>query len=138
MLVSSNKALGFTLIELLVVLAIVAAIGGLTGPDLWQSYQRANERLVVIDYGRDLTGMRRDLMRAKRSMTLAENALSFGVDDTRLPSLPVGWAISANDDMVFLPTGVTDGGSIEMESPTGRLWRLRLAVLDGKIGVDLL
>ena len=148
MLVCSEKAItgnrhsctlvrGFTLIELLVVLAITATIGGLVGPDLWQSYQRANERLAVIDYGQELTAMRRGLMKKKRSLSVAEDELSIVKSNAGLPELLTGWTIVANTEIFFLPTGVTNGGTIDFESPTGRAWRLNLGVLDGKIDVAL-
>jgi prepilin-type N-terminal cleavage/methylation domain-containing protein len=128
---------GFTLIELLVVLSIAATVGALVGPNLWQSYQRANERLLVINYAREVTAMRRGLMATKRSISVAEDELSIASSKSGLPDLPAGWAIVANTEIFFLPTCVTNGGHLAFESPTGRAWRLNLGVLDGKIDVEL-
>lgn len=128
---------GFTLIELLVVLAIAATIGGLVGPNLWQSYQRANERLLVINYAQDVSTVRRSLMQAKRSIFTAKDELTRRKSSTEFPTIPPGWTIVANTELYFLPTGVTNGGQIAFESPTGRRWKLRLGVLDGKADIDL-
>jgi len=128
---------GFTLIELLVVLSIAATVGALVGPNLWQSYQRANERLLVINYAQEITSLRRGLMKTKRSISVAEDELSIASSNSGLPDLPGGWTIVANTELFFLPTGVTNGGHIAFESPTGRAWRLNLGVLDGKIDVEL-
>ena len=128
---------GFTLIELLVVLAIAATIGGLVGPNLWQSYQRANERLLVINYAQDVTTMRRGLLQSKRSVFIGEDELTMVNSSTGFAEIPTGWTIVANTEIYFLPTGVTTGGEIAFESPTGRGWKLRLGVLDGKADIDL-
>lgn len=128
---------GFTLIELLVVLAIAATIGGLVGPNLWQSYQRANERLLVINYAQDVTTMRRGLMQSKRSVFIGEDELTMVNSSTGFAEIPTGWTIVANTEIYFLPTGATTGGEIAFESPTGRGWKLRLGVLDGKADIDL-
>ncbi|MBT5702949.1 MAG: type II secretion system protein [Gammaproteobacteria bacterium] len=132
-----DRRAGFTLIELLVVLAIAATIGGLVGPNLWQSYQRANERLLVINYAQDVTTVRRGLMQTKRSIFIAEDELTMRKLSAEFPAIPTGWAIVANTELYFLPTGVTTGGQIAFESPTGRRWKLRLGVLDGKADIDL-
>ena len=129
--------LGFTLIELLVVLSIAATVGALVGPNLWQSYQRANERLLVINYAQDVTTIRRGLMQSKRSVFIGEDELTMVNSSTGFPEIPTGWTIVANTEIYFLPTGVTTGGHLAFESPTGRAWRLRLGVLDGKIDVEL-
>ena len=128
---------GFTLIELLVVLAIAATIGGLVGPNLWQSYQRASERLVVINYAQGVTTMRRGLMQSKQSVFIGEDELTMVNPSIGVPEIPTAWAIVANTEIYFLPTGVTTGGQIAFESPTGRGWKLRLGVLDGKADIDL-
>ena len=128
---------GFTLIELLVVLSIAATVGALVGPNLWQSDQRANERLLVINYAREVTAMRRGLMATKRSISVAEDELLVASSSSGLPELPEGWAIVVNTEIYFLPTGVTNGGHLAFESPTGRAWGLNLSVLDGKIHVEL-
>ncbi len=128
---------GFTLIELLVVLSIAATVGALVGPNLWQSYQRANERLLVINYAQDVTTIRRGLMQSKRSVFIGEDELTMVNSSTRFPEIPTGWTIVANTEIYLLPTGVTTGGQIAFESPTGRGWKLRLGVLDGKADIDL-
>lgn len=128
---------GFTLIELLVVLSIAATVGALVGPNLWQSYQRANERLLVINYAQDVTTIRRGLMQSKRSVFIGEDELTMVNSSTEFPEIPTAWTIVANTEIYLLPTGVTTGGQIAFESPTGRGWKLRLGVLDGKADVDL-
>lgn len=128
---------GFTLIELLVVLTVAATIGGLVGPNLWQSYQRASERLSVIDYARDITTIRRGLMQTRRSISISEDELSIARSIRGFPEIPAGWVVVANSELIFLPTGVTNGGQIAFESPTGRAWALNLGVLDGNISVEL-
>ncbi len=138
MLVSSKgKHTGFTLVELLVVLTITATVGAMVGPDLWSSYQRANERLTVVSFGQELTSIRRDLMKGKQSLSYVEDELAVSSSDSELPTLETGWTVVANSELYFLPNGATNGGNIDFESPTGRTWRLNLAVLDGKIEVEL-
>ena len=134
---TSNSQLGFTLIELLVVLSIAATIGAMVGPNLWQSFQRANERLLVINYAHDVTAIRRELMISMRSVSVGEDELTIPGSGLGLPDIPVGWSIVSNTEIYFLPTGVTNGGQIAFESPTGRAWQLNLGVLDGKVGVEL-
>ena len=128
---------GFTLIELLVVLSIAATVGALVGPNLWQSYQRANERLLVINYAQDVTTMRRGLMQSKRSVFVREDELTMVDSSAGFPGMPSGWTVVENTEIYFLPNGVTTGGQIAFESPTGRGWKLRLGVLDGKADIDL-
>ena len=134
---AGNSRSGFTLIELLVVLSIAATIGAMVGPNLWQSFQRANERLLVINYAHDVTAIRRDLTESKRSVSVGQDELTMAGSGLGLPEMPAGWSIVANTEIYFLPTGVTNGGQIAFESPTGRAWRLNLGVLDGKVGVEL-
>lgn len=134
---SYSRSRGFTLVELLVVLTIAATVGALVGPNLWQSYQRANERLTVINYAHELTVIRRALMKSKRSLSVGTDELSVANVNARLPELATGWVIVANTEIFFLPTGVTNGGQIDFESPGGRSWRLNLGVLDGKLDVEL-
>ena len=128
---------GFTLVELLVVLTITAAIGGLVGPEIWRSYQKASERFTVIEYGEELTSLRLLLMNSGRGMTIAEDGLAVGESQADLPLPGGGWTISANSEILLLPTGVTNGGDIYLDSPTGRSWLLRLDTLDGRVTVSL-
>lgn len=135
----SGFSKGFTLVELLVVLAIAAAIGGLVGPDIWRSYQKAGERLTVIQYGEEITALRLGLMNSGHGLTIAENGLVAGEGQGQagLPLPGAGWTVSANSGILLLPTGVTNGGDIHLDSPTGRNWLLKLAALDGKVTVSL-
>jgi len=129
---------GFSLIELLVVLALVGVTAGLVGPRLWTPYERANERLVVIDYNRELMALRKDLMVSGRALVIKEGELFSHVEGGSTPSLRTGWSITENSRLVFLSTGVTSGGQIVFSSPTGRMWRLELTPLDGKSKVQAL
>ena len=91
---------------------------------------------MVIDFGNELTTMRRDLMAARGFRAFNEDEMPAETAD--LPDLETGWTIVANSEIFFLPTGVTSGGFVDFESPTGRSWRLNLAVLDGHIEVESL
>ena len=134
----SRSLAGFSLIELLVVMAVIAAIGGLAGPQFWQTYQRANERLTVIEYGQELTQLRSRLMKSSRSLVIPRDQLAGDRFEEQLPELAFNWSIAGNTELLLLPTGVTSGGSIDFVSPVGRQWRLKLAVLDGELSVEQL
>lgn len=131
-----QKRQGFTLIELLVVLAIVGTIGALVAPNLWQTYQQSSERFVVIEYGSEIGALKRELMEKKSSRTIKENALVGNSAKLGLPGLSMGWMIVENSEILLLPTGVTSGGYIEFESPTGRSWTLTLQPLDGAMDIE--
>ncbi len=127
----------FTLIELMVVLAIVGSVGAMVAPDLWKTYQRANERQQLMDYAHQLKTMRYGLHQQQQSFHISANQLLQA--DTTLPQAltmtPDSWSITNHTSLYFLPTGVTSGGTINFESPTGRHWSLYLAKLDGKIEI---
>ncbi len=125
----------FTLIELLIVLAIVGAVSAMVAPDLWKSYQRSSERQQVMDYAHQLTALRRQLHISGNSLQLAADGLTQKQTASHIPSVPDGWLITNNTAIYFLPTGVTNGGRIVFDSPTGRRWELLLQPLDGQISV---
>lgn len=136
----SSKSLnirGFTLIELLVVLTIVSLLGALVAPNLWQTYQQSSERFIIIKYASEIGDLRRKLIDTKSSFYAEKNALIGSSDQPDFPSVPVGWVIIENSDLALLPTGVTGGGNIKLESPTGKIWLLTFEVLDGAIQIEL-
>lgn len=126
----------FTLIELLIVLAIVGATSAMVAPNLWKSFQRTTERQQVMDYAHQLMALRRQLHLSGNSLQLSNNQLTQKQTIPDLPSVPDGWLISANTPLFFLPTGVTNGGRIIFNSPTGRRWELLLQPLDGQISIS--
>lgn len=132
-----RRSSGFTLIELLVVLAIVSTLGALVAPNLWRTYQRSSERLTVIEYGSEIGALRRELMKKRNALSLNEGSLVSNTQKSNFPAPPKGWVVAANSEMLFLPTGVTSGGQIEFESPTGNSWFLIFQPLDGAMDVEL-
>ena len=127
---------GFTLIELLVVLAIAGAIGALVAPNMWGSYQRSNERHQVLGFAHELMALRRELHFSGESLSLEEDTLVADKNNTQLPSLPDGWLVAKQSPIYFLPTGVTSGGLILLNSPLGRVWELSIQPLDGQITIS--
>jgi prepilin-type N-terminal cleavage/methylation domain-containing protein len=127
--------LGFTLIELLIVLAIVGTISALVAPDMWNSYQRANERQQVMSFASSLMALRREAHFSGESLNIPENALLSSVEGSQLPAPPSGWLIESQSTIYFLPSGVTNGASIHFSSPTGRAWELLIQSFDGQISI---
>ncbi len=126
---------GFTLIELLVVLAIVGALGALAGPNMWNSYQRANERYQVLGVANQLMERRRQAHFQGESLHVPENYLVAGTLESPLLQLPPGWVIESHTKIYFLPSGATNGGLILLISPLGRQWKLFIQPLDGRVTV---
>lgn len=127
---------GFTLIELLVVLAIAGAIGALVAPNMWNSYQRSNERHQVLGFAHELMALRRELHFSGESLNLEKDILLSIESGSQLPSLPDGWLVASQSPIYFLPTGVTNGGLIVFNSPLGRIWELSIQPLDGQITIS--
>ena len=128
-----DRIKGFTLIELLVVLAIVASIGALIAPDLWKTYQKAVERQTLIALGAEISVLRRQLQLESSSLTIASNELNTGMYNSEFPVIPNDWLVTGNTELFFLPSGLTSGGTINLEAPSGRNWSLVLHPLDGKV-----
>ena len=125
-----NKVQGFTLIELLVVLTLVTVMGGFVGPNIWKQYSTFSERNRVQDISQMLLTQRR---------TAYESGKSFSVDTSFPPlraAVPEGWELVAMQPIYFLPSGVTNGGIIELQSASGIRWRLRLSSLDGQTTIE--
>jgi prepilin-type N-terminal cleavage/methylation domain-containing protein len=127
---------GFTLIELLIVLAIAGSVSAFVAPDLWRTLQRTGEKQTVRAYGNEILDQRRELYRQGRSLVIAENQLVNAAADSGLPPIPSGWLVSYQSALRFLPTGVTRGGTLIFEAPSGREWSLQFAVLDGRMTVS--
>ena len=127
---------GFTLLELLVVLAIVGALGALVGPNMWNSYQRSNERHLVFSFANELMALRRQAHFSGESLHIPENTLLLVRADSQLPRLPDGWLVESQTKIYFLPSGVTNGSAILLNSPTGRVWELLIRPLDGQIAIN--
>jgi len=131
-----NLQRGFTLVELLIVLTVLGAVSAFAAPNLWNSLQRANERREVLGYGSELQALRRELYFSGGSILVEANALAKGVAGIELPSVPQGWTVTQNSELSFFATGVTGGGSIRFQAPSGRSWMLTMTQLDGDISVD--
>jgi prepilin-type N-terminal cleavage/methylation domain-containing protein len=128
----------FTLIELLIVLAIAGSVSAFVAPELWRTLQRTGERETVRAWGNEILDQRRDLYRQGRSLVVAENQLVNAPGVSGLPPIPSGWLVTRQSALRFLPTGVTRGGTLIFEAPSGREWRLQFAVLDGRMTVSSL
>ncbi len=129
---NSSKGRGFTLIELLVVMAIAGTSAAIVGPNLWRSYQKYSEQQALSNYAFHLNEMRREFLRKNHSLTISKDQL---VNEylNELPKLPEGWLVEGNSALFFLPTGVTSGGGIKLESSFGNIWRMEISALSGKI-----
>lgn len=131
----AKKENGFTLLELLVVLVLLAVASSYVGPALWKTYSKNQERSVVQHFADVLHQLRITSRREGRAIHLpAIQQGSYSVKD--FPLLPDGWTIEKASPLVFLSTGVTNGGSIKMQSDSGHYWLLSLRPLDGKPKID--
>jgi len=126
---------GFTLLELLVVLVIVAMTASFAGPDLWRSYVKADEHFTVQTFADDLGKMRVEAFHQQRSIVLA---VEGSTNQVAMPDLPEGWRIEKSSPLRFLPTGVTNGGTLHFLSPDSHRWQLRLQALDGTVEISRL
>jgi len=126
---------GFTLLELLVVLVLLGVASSYVGPELWKTYTKNQERSVVQNFANALHQMRITSRSEGRVIRLpAIKHDSYLIKG--FPSLPVGWKIEKASPMVFLPTGVTNGGSVKIRSDSGFLWQLRISPLDGQSKIE--
>ena len=127
-----NKLQGFTLVELLVVLTLVTIMGGFVGPNIWKQYSTFSERNRVQDINQMLMKQRRLAYAAGKS---------FSVNSSFSPlraAVPEGWELLRMEPIYFLPSGVTNGGNIELQSTSGIRWRLHLSSLDGQATIERL
>ncbi|MCF7980434.1 MAG: type II secretion system GspH family protein [Pseudomonadales bacterium] len=135
MIGSTQDTKAFTLIELLVVLAIVSSIGALVAPNLWKSLQRSNERQKVIEFGSNINTLRRELHRAGKSILVPQDELAEHREGNHRLAIAKGWVVTKNSEIFFLPTGVTNGGVVQFEAPSGSRWTLTIRPLDGKLEI---
>ena len=125
------------MLELLVVLVLLGFASSYVGPQLWQTYIKNQERSVVQNFASSLQKLRIVSRREGHSIHLpAVKYGSYPVEE--LPLLPVGWKIEKASALVFLPTGVTNGGNIKIRSDSGRLWQLHIQSLDGRVKIERL
>lgn len=123
---------GFTLIELLVVLVLLSLMGAFVGPNIWKQYARVTELA-------DVELIHEALLRERRLSYASGQA--FTVDSAFVPlqrALPDGWELLAAGPIYFLPSGVTSGGSVSLQSQSGNKWRLQLSPLDGRAKIERL
>jgi len=133
MMITNQK--GFTLLELLVVLVIVGMAASFSGPQLWQSYAKASERSVLQTFADDLEKIRVEAFHQQRSIVLA---VEGSTNQIAMPDLPEGWRIEKSSPLRFLPTGVTNGGTLYFLSPDSHRWKLKLQALDGTVEISRL
>jgi len=126
---------GFTLLELLVVLVLIGVASSFVGPQLWQTYVKNQERSVVQSFANSFQKLRIASRREGRSIRLPSLADS-GYSEKEFPMLPRGWRIVKAPVLVFLPTGVTNGGKLMIQSDSGHRWSLWLKPLVGKVEIE--
>jgi len=136
MRVKENMQQGFTLLELLVVLVIVGMTASFAAPNLWHSYVTSSERASVRTFSEALMHLREQAFHTGRAVRLPATTPATDLNRDGFPPLPEGWELEKSTSLRFLPNGVTNGGSFELRSPVGNLWRLRLAPLDGKVSIQ--
>lgn len=109
---------GFTLVELLVVLVLVALLAGMALPSLLrlrESADRASAHnrilglLAVLPYRAYISG---------KPMRLTDKP-PF--------DLPQGWSLRVPEPIVYLFSGVCEGGSLVLVAPDGVEYSVRLA-----------
>ncbi len=138
---------GMTLLEVLVVLTIIGLVTAVSAPPLARSLEsvrfrvdsdralRAVQalRIEALVEGRKLSVSGRLPFVADRSGAPPIRAVDFGLsDETGAPprvrqgvdqlggeKWPENWSVTG-DDIIFLPTGVCLGGTIELRGPNGR------------------
>lgn len=124
----------FTIIELLVVLVIMSLGGALIAPDLWNVFERSNERGKVLELAIELKKVQRSAYQNGKAVDI--DFLGPRGRASVLPRLPDGWTLLSATPIEFLPTGVTNGGKLVMESNSGRQWQLELGPLQGAIDIQ--
>jgi len=123
---------GFTLLELMVVLVIMGYASSYVGPRLWQTYIKSTEKSTLQNFANAL-------QKKRINSRINGTAIRFSGkdnDNEKLPPLPAGWQIESASTIIFLPNGVTNGGSIRVRSASEHLWLIRLTPLDGKITIE--
>jgi len=125
---------GFTLLELLVVLVIIGLAASFSGPELWRTYMKADERSTVRAFADAIGALRTEAFHQGRPIVLA--AVNEGAAaGQRMPNLPAGWTLESSSSLRFLPSGVTNGGMVYLSSPDSRRWLLKLRPLDGTVEI---
>jgi len=128
---------GFTLLELLIVLVILGFSSSLTMPDLWRSYEKAQQKNTIQQFAIALNKYRTDAYKAGQIIEVsADSEVSENSRLKSLPELPEGWKIKTNNILRFLPTGVTNGAQYKISSPN-RQWQLTITPLDGRHEIQL-
>ncbi len=126
---------GFTLLELLVVLVLLGVASSYVGPQLWKTYTKNQERSVVQNFANALHQMRMISHREGHAIRLpAVKHGSYSIKE--FPSLPAGWKIEQASPLIFLPTGVTNGGNIKIRSGSDYLWQIHINLLDGRVVIE--
>ncbi len=129
---------GFTLLELLVVLVIVAMTASFAGPNIWKSYVKSNERSTIYAFADALRELRQEAFHQGKSVRLPASVEESAINHDIFPVLPDGWVLEKSTELRFLPSGVTNGAAFYLHSPVGNRWELKLAPLDGKLGMSRL
>ena len=129
---------GFTLIELLIVLVILGFSSSMIAPNLWRTHEKSQQRDTLQKFVLALNKYRVKAYRTGKTIefTQKQNAPQES-KSTALPKLPEGWAIKEATTLRFLPTGVTNGATYEIDSPN-RHWQLTIKPLDGQHEIELL
>jgi len=134
--VFSGKQKGFTLLELLVVLVIMGSAASFVGPHLWHALVKVQERAVVVNVVQALQILRIKSGHEGRVISLRRTSeLPYA---EVFPKLPHGWHLTSLSKLFFLPTGVTNGGRIELLSASNHTWLLVLRPLDGRAEISRL
>lgn len=118
---------GFSLLELMIVLVIMALTGGLTAPKLVKLYTRTVERSQLQVFAQQLESLRVNALKSGHSLLLPADG------GENWPPIPSGWQAKELPALRLLASGVTNGGQLLLQASSGRLWRLQLAPLDGRM-----
>ncbi|MCK5904374.1 MAG: type II secretion system protein [Gammaproteobacteria bacterium] len=129
---------GFTLIELLIVLVILGFSSSMIAPNLWRTHEKSQQRdtlqkfvLALNKYRIKAYNTGKMIEFTQKQNTVKESNLAT------LPKLPEGWAIKEATTLRFLPTGVTNGATYQIDSPN-KHWQLTINPLDGQHEIQLL
>ena len=130
-LVCSKPQRGFTLIEMLVVLVLLSLMTGMAVPSLWNSYLRRSEQMQVEAIVHQVAALRRQARQQGEPLLL--NAADFRHQGK--VALPDDWQVQKMQQLRFLTNGVTNGGEVLLQAPSGWKWTIRYRPLDGKVKV---
>ncbi|KLV05838.1 hypothetical protein ABT56_09880 [Photobacterium aquae] len=137
---SSKSHQGFTLIELMVVLVLISSMVGFAAPKVWNFYAKRVEQGEVDTVVARIAALKREYRRAGKPLII--NQGDYLSQDRQsasrlaLVTLPEGWAVAEAEQLRFLVNGVTNGGEVFLQAPSGLSWRIWYRPLDGDVEVS--